>query len=117
VIAHSHSTVFGGYVVFVLAACYYVWPRVAGGVFNTAVAQWSTWMIMLGISAMITILILQGLIQGTELMAGAEFVDSVVTMKPYWFIRTITGITMDIGISLVGINLYLSSRKPAGATI
>ncbi len=117
VIAHSHSTVFGGYVVFVLAACYYVWPRVAGGVFNTAVAQWSTWMIMLGISAMITILILQGLIQGTELMAGAEFVESVVTMKPYWFIRTITGITMDIGISLVGINLYLSSRKPAGATI
>ncbi len=74
-------------------------------------------MIMLGISAMITILILQGLIQGTELMAGSEFVDSIVTMKPYWFIRTITGITMDIGISLVGINLYLSSRKPAGATI
>jgi len=115
VIAHSHSTVFGGYVVFVLAACYYVWPRVAGGDFNRTTAQWSTWMIMLGISAMITILILQGLIQGTELMAGTEFVDSIVTMKPYWFIRTLTGITMDIGIALVGINLYRSSRKPAGA--
>jgi cytochrome c oxidase cbb3-type subunit 1 len=111
VIAHSHSTVFGGYVVFVLAACYYVWPRVAGGVFDGRMAQWSTWMIMLGISAMISILIIQGLIQGTELSAGAEFVDSLVTMKPYWFIRTFTGVTMDVGISLVGVNLYLSSRR------
>jgi len=114
VIAHSHATVFGGYVIFVLAACYYVWPRVAGGAFNRTTAQWSTWMIMLGISSMIAILVLQGLIQGTELMAGAEFVDSIVTMKPYWFIRTVTGVTMDIGVALVGINLYASSRKPAG---
>lgn len=114
VIAHSHATVFGGYVIFVLAACYHAWPRVAGGAFDKTIAQWSSWMIMLGISSMITILILQGLIQGTELMAGSEFVDSLVTMRPYWFIRTITGVTMDVGIALVGINLYLSSRKAAG---
>ncbi len=113
VIAHSHSTVFGGYVVFTLAACYYVWPRVAGTGFNHTVAQWSSWMIMLGISAMISVLILQGLIQGTELQAGSEFVDSVNTMKPYWLIRTFTGITMDIGISLVGINLIFSKTARA----
>jgi cytochrome c oxidase cbb3-type subunit 1 len=72
-------------------------------------------MIMGGISSMIFILTVQGLIQGTELMAGAEFVDSVVTMKPYWFIRTLTGITMDVGIALVGINLYLSAKKSGTA--
>jgi cytochrome c oxidase cbb3-type subunit 1 len=114
VIAHSHATVFGGYVIWVLAACYYVWPRVAAGSFNVTTATWSTWMIMGGISAMIFILITQGLIQGTELMAGSEFVDSLVTMKPYWFIRTFTGITMDVGIALVGINLYLTSRGLPG---
>ena len=110
VIAHSHATVFGGYVIWVLSACYYVWPRVAGGTFHVPTASWSTWMIMAGISSMIFILITQGLIQGTALMAGAEFVNSLVSMKPYWLIRTLTGITMDIGIALVGINLYLSSR-------
>lgn len=72
-------------------------------------------MIMLGISSMIGILIIQGLVQGTSLAAGAEFVDTVVAMKPYWLIRTITGITMDVGIALVGINLYWSSRKAAFA--
>ncbi len=114
VIAHSHATVFGGYVIWVLAACYYVWPRVAKGSFHVPTANWSTWMIMGGISSMIFILIVQGLIQGTELMAGSEFVDSLVTMKPYWFIRTFTGITMDVGIGLVGINLYVSSRGLPG---
>ena len=114
VIAHSHATVFGGYVIWVLAACYYVWPRVADGSFSVTTAAWSTWMIMGGISAMIFILIIQGLIQGTELMAGSEFVDSIVTMKPYWFIRTFTGITMDVGIALVGINLYVTSRGLPG---
>jgi cytochrome c oxidase cbb3-type subunit 1 len=67
-----------------------------------------------GISTMIFILITQGLIQGTALMAGAEFVDSVVAMKPYWFIRTLVGLTMDVGIALVGINLLLSSRRVPG---
>jgi cytochrome c oxidase cbb3-type subunit 1 len=111
VIAHSHATVFGGYVIFVLAACYYVWPRVSGAAFHAPTAQWSTWMIMGGISAMILILITQGLIQGTALMAGAEFVDSVAAMKPYWLLRTLAGLTMDLGIALVGINLYLSARR------
>ncbi|MHB8772195.1 MAG: cbb3-type cytochrome c oxidase subunit I [Syntrophales bacterium] len=111
VIAHSHATVFGGYVIFVLAACYYVWPRVSGVPFHAPTAQWSTWMIMGGISAMIFILVTQGLIQGTALMAGAEFVDSVVSMKPYWFLRMLAGLTMDVGIALVGINLYLTGKR------
>jgi len=113
VIAHSHATVFGGYIVFVLAACYYVWPRVAGGGFSERTARWSTWMIMGGISGMVAVLVLQGLIQGTGLVTGAEFVDSLVTMKPYWLMRTVVGSTMDVGIALVGVNLYRSARNAA----
>lgn len=108
VIAHSHATVFGGYIVFVLAACYYVWPRITGSSFDAKTARWSSWMIMGGITSMFSILTMQGLIQGTELMAGAEFVDSMVTMKPYWLMRTVSGIVMDIGIAMVGINLYFT---------
>lgn len=110
VIAHSHATVFGGYVIFVLAGSYYVWTRIANSGFNRNVAQWSTWMIMGGISGMIGVLTIQGLIQGTQLMTGADFVDTIVSMKPYWFLRTLTGITMDVGIALVGVNLVMSSK-------
>jgi len=116
VIAHSHATVFGGYVIWVLSACYYVWPRVTGAVFHESIAKASTWMIMLGISGMVFILTLQGLIQGTGLMEGTEFVDSIVSMKPYWFLRTLTGITMDVGIALVGINLLMGQRTAGTGT-
>lgn len=111
VIAHAHATVFGGYIVFVLAATYYVWQKINGVSYNLKLAQWSTWMIMTGITGMVIVLTIQGLVQGTELMAGADFVDSLIHMKPYWFIRSITGITMDIGIALIAINL-LKSKRP-----
>jgi len=110
VIAHSHLTVFGGYVVFTLAACYHVWPKVSGKMFSDSLARWSTWLIIIGISAMGSGLIIQGLIQGTMLEGGAFFVDSMAAMKPYWMIRTVAGLAMDVGVALVGINL-LSGTK------
>lgn len=112
VIAHAHATVFGGYIVFALGACYYVWKKINGdGSYNERIALWSTWMIMSGITGMVIVLSIQGLVQGTELITGAEFIDSLVTMKPYWLLRTITGITMDIGIALVAINLLRYGKK------
>ena len=104
VIAHSHLTVFGGYVVFALASCYYVWPRFPAR--HSAVIlrlvdladhpRYRT--IGLG-------LITQGLIQGNMLMTGSVFVDSVAAMKPYWLVRTFAGTSMDVGVAMVGINL------------
>jgi len=105
VIAHSHLTVFGGYVVFALAGCYYVWPKVTGTKFSVKTAQWSTWLIITGITVMGLGLTVQGLIQGTMLMEGAVFVDSLAAMKPYWMIRTFAGTSMDVGVALVAINL------------
>jgi cytochrome c oxidase cbb3-type subunit 1 len=43
------------------------------------------------------------------LMSGAEFVDTTVSMRPYWWIRTLTGISMDVGMSLLVINLMRTS--------
>lgn len=110
VIAHSHLTVFGGYIVFILAACYHVWPKITGKRFSDSVAGWSTWLIIIGISAMGSGLIIQGLVQGGMLQGGAFFVDTMTAMKPYWMIRTFAGISMDVGIALVGINLLTGKR-------
>lgn len=113
VIAHSHLTVFGGYIVFALAGTYHVWPKITGKGFSEYIASWSTWLIILGISAMGAGLITQGLVQGTMLMGGAFFVDSLEAMKPYWMIRTFAGISMDIGVALVGINLLVPKKMTA----
>jgi cytochrome c oxidase cbb3-type subunit I len=38
-------------------------------------------------------------------MAGAEWLDTLVTMRPFWFVRTLSGVSMDLGISLLIYNL------------
>ena len=37
-------------------------------------------------------------------------VDSMAAMKPYWFIRTLAGVAMDIGAALGFWNLYMTIK-------
>src|SRR5258705_12930748 len=58
-----------------------------------------------------------GLQQGFEWMNGTEWVDTVVRMKGYWLMRTLSGISMDIGMSLLVINLMMTAlTRPAAVT-
>ena len=61
--------------------------------------NWGFWLVTAGISAMGLVLTAQGLQQGFMLMARVEWMDSVNAIRPYWWVRTFTGISMDIGIS------------------
>ena len=132
VIAHSHLTVFGTFVVWAIAGTMYVWPRLAAvraagrrgaGVppaearlemkdaplWSFRVGNWGFWLVTLGISAMGLVLTAQGLQQGFMLMAGTEWIHSVNAIRPYWWIRTFTGIAMDVGISLIVYTLMKTS--------
>jgi cytochrome c oxidase cbb3-type subunit I len=58
-----------------------------------------------------------GLQQGYMLMAGVEWLDSLVSIRPYWLVRTLAGISMDIGMTLLVYNLartVIAAEQPAG---
>jgi cytochrome c oxidase cbb3-type subunit 1 len=113
VVAHSHLTVFGTFVIWALGGTLHVWPRLFGReLWSFRLGNWSFWLITLGISTMGLVLSAQGLQQGYMLMARAEWVDTVVTMKPFWFVRTLSGISMDIGISLLVYNFMRTAMAP-----
>jgi cytochrome c oxidase cbb3-type subunit 1 len=123
VIGHSHLTVFGTFVLFATAGMYWVTPRLARRqLYSKKLAQWHFWLTVGGFSIMAFDLTLQGLMQGTMLQAGTDFVDSMAAMKPYWLIRTISGIAMDIGAAIGFWNLYRTIHAgepiavPAGAS-
>jgi cbb3-type cytochrome oxidase subunit 1 len=84
-------------------------------------AQWHYWLTVTGFSIMAGDLTLQGMMQGTMLQAGTDFVESMVAMKPYWIIRSMAGIAMDVGALLGFWNLYMTIKRgqaipiPAGA--
>ncbi len=110
VISHSHLTVFGTFVLWALAGALYVWPRINGvELWSFRLANWGFWLITLGISAMGLVLSAQGLQQGYMLMAQAEWMDSVNAIRAYWWVRTFTGISMDLGMTLLVYNLMKTS--------
>ena len=109
VIAHSHLTVFGTFILWVTAGMYFVIPRLSGHeLYSRRLAQWHYWLTVAGFSVMAVVLSVQGLIQGTMLQVGADFVDSMAAMKPYWLARTLAGVTMDIGAMIGMWNLYMT---------
>jgi cytochrome c oxidase cbb3-type subunit 1 len=57
-----------------------------------------------------------GLQQGFQWMAGTEWLDTVLSMRPYWIVRTVAGISMDIGMTLLVIDLMMTAiAKPERA--
>jgi len=119
VIAHSHLTIFGTFIMWAVGGAVYVWPRLANDqpLWSFRLGNWGFWLMTGGISAMGLLLVVQGLHQGFMLMGGADWMQSVNVMRPYWWVRTFTGIAMDIGISLVVYTLMktsLSASAPAG---
>jgi cytochrome c oxidase cbb3-type subunit 1 len=47
-------------------------------------------------------------------MDGSEWLNSILPMSPYWFVRTLAGLTMDIGMTLLVFNLMMTAlSEPA----
>ena len=111
VIAHSHFTVLGAMVVWAIAGLYYVWPKVTGReLWSYRLASWHFWLMVSGVSLMTVGLMAQGFIQDEMLEYGANFVDTVKEMKPWWVARTISGAMIDIGLVLMVINFIKTAR-------
>ena len=116
VVAHSHLTIFGTFIMWAVAGVLYVWPKLAGApLASFRLANWGFWLIALGIGSMAIVLSAQGLLQGFMLMSGAEFVGTVVAIRPYWWVRTLTGLSMDTGMSLLVLALMKTSLRPPAA--
>jgi cytochrome c oxidase cbb3-type subunit 1 len=116
VISHSHLTIFGTFVVWAIGSTLYVMPRLAGRpLWSFTLGNWSFWLITFGISLMGLDLTLAGLQQGYALMSGVEWLDSMVSIRPYWLVRTTAGISMDLGISLLVYNLMRTMLSARGA--
>ena len=119
VISHSHLTVFGTFVIWAIGGTLYVWPKIHGReLWSFKMGNWSFWLITMGLSIMALDLSAAGLQQGYMWMAGIEWMDSLVSMLPYWLVRTLAGITMDLGMTLLVLNLMMTTlTKPESAPV
>ncbi len=112
VIAHSHLTVFGTFIMWAVGSAYYVWPRVTGRqLWSDKLASWHLWLTIGGFTVMAVGLTAQGFVQGSMLEYGANFVDTVKQMQSWWVARTLGGVVMDLALLLMFINFYKTARE------
>ena len=112
VIAHSHLTVFGSMIMWIVGGLYYVWPRITGRhLWSAKLASWHLWLTVVGFTVMALGLTAQGFIQGTMLENGVNFVSSLEAMRSWWMTRTLGGIAMDVGLALMVLNFYLTAKR------
>ena len=112
VIAHSHFTVLGAMVVWAIAALYYTWPKITGReLWSYKLASWHFWLTVCGATVMVVGLMAQGFIQDEMLEYGANFVDTVKEMKPWWVTRSISGALIDIGLVMMVINFIKTAAQ------
>jgi cytochrome c oxidase cbb3-type subunit 1 len=112
VVGHAHLTVFGAMIMWVVGGLYYVWPRLTGRqLWSDRLASWHLWLTITGFTAMVLGLTAQGFIQGAMLDHGADFVDSIREMQPWWVARTIVGTIMDVALGFMAYNFYKTVRE------
>ncbi|MEX5219546.1 MAG: cbb3-type cytochrome c oxidase subunit I [Nitrospira sp.] len=112
VVGHAHLTVFGAMIMWVVGGLYYVWPRLTGReLWSDRLASWHLWLTITGFTTMVLGLTAQGFIQGAMLDHGADFVDSVREMHPWWIARTIVGTIMDVALGFMAYNFYKTVRE------
>lgn len=118
VISHSHLTVFGTFVVWAIGGLVYAWPKIHGReLYSFKLGNWSFWLITCGISTMGIVLSAQGLQQGYMWMAGTEWLDSIVAVRAFWLVRTLSGLSMDLGMTLLVYNMLRTAMRPTAASM
>jgi cytochrome c oxidase cbb3-type subunit I len=103
--------------VWAIGGLVYTWPRLFGAqLWSFKLGNWSFWLITCGISTMGLVLTAGGLLQGYAWMSAVEWVDSILPVRPFWLVRTLAGLSMDTGMSLLVLNMMMTAlRRPTAA--
>jgi cytochrome c oxidase cbb3-type subunit 1 len=107
-VGHAHSAIFGAFVLWSMAAVYFLIPRYFGGrIWSLRLAAWHYWLEILGFLLMFLSLSIGGFVQGQQLLTSTEmWVDTLPT--GYWLLRTIGGTLMDVGLALFVFNMAMT---------
>jgi cytochrome c oxidase cbb3-type subunit 1 len=104
---HAHMAVLGAFSFFAIAGCYYIIPRMyKTQLFSDALANWSFWLFLIGGLGFFVTLWLGGFWQGWQWNNPAiPFIDTVVALKPIWWVRLVSGFFMFGGIVTFAYNI------------
>ncbi len=113
VIGHSHLAMIGFASFIALGGMLHAWRMTPGCRYNSRAANWSFWLLALGLAAMVLDLTAAGLVQGQLWQGDLPWMDSVRASAPFWWVRSASGFVLLAGFLSVVVTL---STGPVVAT-
>jgi cytochrome c oxidase cbb3-type subunit 1 len=112
VVGHAHLALFGTFSIWMMAAFYYMTPRVFGReLYSVGLARAHFWLVFMGFLIMALVLWVAGVVQGHALLAHVDWIDTLDANYFYWLSRTIGGTLMDVGMVVFAYNILMTIRK------
>ncbi|MFG0262160.1 MAG: cbb3-type cytochrome c oxidase subunit I [Novipirellula sp. JB048] len=115
VIGHSHLAMLGFSSFAAIGGLLFVWQHTPGARYSRRAANWSFWLLSIGVLAMVTDLTIAGLVQGQLWESSAPWMASVEASRIYWGTRTISGIPVLLGFGCLCLSMMTGSKVPADA--
>jgi cbb3-type cytochrome oxidase subunit 1 len=112
VIGHSHMAMLGFASFAAAGGLVHAWQRLPWARYNARAIWWAYWLLVVGMVTMFVDLTAAGLVQGLMWQSASPWIDSVIATRPYWIVRTGSGLILAAGF--VSLLLGLTTG-PAGA--
>ncbi len=115
VVGHAHLVMFGVFSFWIIGMVMYLWPKLSGVAvwWSDKINAWAYWIIAISLLTMFLDLLVAGVVQGYLWQNLAPWEKSLTASMPFWHLRTITGIGIIAGISLIAYNMWMTARNRA----
>lgn len=110
VIGHAHLALIGFASFIAIGGLLHIWERTASFRYNARAAEWCFWLLTIGMLVMVADLTVAGLVQGHTWQSDAPWLDSVRVSKPYWMVRTFSGVVILAGLIALAVALTTGRR-------
>jgi len=125
-VGHVHAGALGWVAMITIGSLYFMIPKLFGKeeMHSTKMIETHFWMATIGIVLYITSMWIAGVMQG--LMWGAvnsdgtltySFVESLLRMNPFYFIRLLGGLLFFLGMLLMAFNVWKTTRNSTPAVV
>jgi cbb3-type cytochrome c oxidase subunit I len=97
VIGHAHFAMIGFASFAAIAGLLHVWRQSPGLRYSARAANWTFWLMGVGLFLMVSDLTMAGMVQGQLWQSDTMWIESVSASQPYWISRSLTALPLLAG--------------------
>ena len=111
VVGHAHMVMFGVFSFWIFGMIEHLWPKLTGHEWwSMGLRRWGFWLTALGLSSMFLTLTASGLAEGFMSLNLVPRETILETVRPFWLVRTFTGISIIVGYTCFVANMVMTAR-------